>query len=92
MKSEREDGELMTPGDSVAAHYFAELEREGYIRRVDWTVPDKNGQVWPVYEEIDIVQECLDLWERNGLVVRTGEFRNGKPVYVGARFAPPKPV
>jgi len=90
-----ENDELMVAGDPKAQAHFDELEREGIIRRIDWTPPDESGQVSPVYERVpdgERVRAIFDVLERDGLVVRTGQFRHGEPVYVAARFARPQSV
>ena len=79
-----DDDELAVAGDARTQAYFEELERAGVIRRVDWTMPDMLGHVMPVYQRVpepDIVKEAFDRLEREGKIHRTGEFRNGEPVY-----------
>jgi hypothetical protein len=85
--------DLMAAADPVVQRFFDELERVGYIRRIDRTPPDERQQVFPTYElvtRMHLIEECFDDLERDGKIVRTGEYRDGKPVYIDARFAPKK--
>lgn len=82
----KDDDELMFATDPRTQLLFADLEREGEIRRVDWTRPDRKGRVFPCYERVpprERVQAILDSLERDGLIVRDG-LRRGKPVYTAA--------
>jgi hypothetical protein len=41
-------------------------------------------------ERVAAFNRTVALFEKKGEVVRTGEFRNGKPVYVLAKYAKPR--
>ena len=37
-------------------------------------------------EQLKLIQQALEELEREGLVKRTGEYRNGRPVYAATEY------
>ncbi len=49
-------------------------------------MPDHDHQDLPAGTTLEDIEKALRELERLGLAYRTGEFRNGRPVYVAAEF------